>query len=225
MEGPVIYLPGVTYQYGEQGELDSSMPRPTLPFDETVRERFKQRTIANFSNRPQAWARLGELIAAKLQALPDNPFVRQDAWLCGLTEDGGPYVQGLFDRLQAYRDEIAQREADRQALEAERQSLEAEIEVKVLSQSATMAMVEVTARVGGQTLAFVCRNVFDVGYVVNPNYSVAPGLKPGGIANAGQWMNYTDGQGWQPVRALTDFEKKAQHYLTDFSPIRTAMRM
>lgn len=224
-EQPVIYVPMVTYQYGAEGNLDPSMLRPSLPFDTDIRERFKEWTIAQYPSHPQTWSRLSELVAGKLAALPDNPFVLEDAWLCGIIEDGGPHVKARFDQLSAFRQNQREEEEARLARETERQSLEAELSVKVLGKTSTAAKVEVTSRATGETLSFTCRNIFDVGYVINPNYAIAPGLKPGGIVNKGEWMTYTEGRGWEAVRPLTDFEKQAYRYLSHFSPIDTAIRM
>ena len=70
-----------------------------------------------------------------------------------------------------------------------------------------------------ESLEFVYRNIFDIGYVVNPNYAVAKDLKPGGLASNGKWQTFEAGKGWHDVRDLTDFEKRCLQYLDEFPPI------
>lgn len=69
----------------------------------------------------------------------------------------------------------------------------------------------------GEQLIFTERNIFDFGVVVNPAYSVAPGVSPGGLClnHEGNyyWHEFADGKGWIPVRELTENEKIALRYL------------
>lgn len=77
----------------------------------------------------------------------------------------------------------------------------------------------------GESLEFTCRNLFDVGYVVNPNYAVAEGLEEGGVTVDGKWRDFKSGEGWVEVRELTDFEKHCIKYLNEFSPVETGVRL
>ena len=65
-------------------------------------------------------------------------------------------------------------------------------------------------RIGGSTLSFTERNVFDFGIVINPDYEIIPG-ETGGIAiekdGVLQWHIFSSDNGWIPVRSLTDHEK------------------
>ena len=65
-------------------------------------------------------------------------------------------------------------------------------------------------RIGGVTLSFTERNIFDFGIVINPDYEIIPG-ESGGIAmqkdGAMQWHTFTSDSGWIPVRFLTEYEK------------------
>ena len=62
--------------------------------------------------------------------------------------------------------------------------------------------------IGGESLDYTERNMFDVGVVINPTYNVAPGVS-GGIAimkdGTLEWNTVGD-TGWYPVRPLTDNE-------------------
>lgn len=75
-----------------------------------------------------------------------------------------------------------------------------------------------------EKLKFVCRNIFDFGYVVNPDYEIVKGKK-GGIENDGMWQTFEEKGGWKDIRPLTDFEKKCLNYLYKFSPIGTSIRL
>jgi hypothetical protein len=86
------------------------------------------------------------------------------------------------------------------------------------------ANVELEDVITHEKLKFVCRNIFDFGYVVNPDYEIAKGKK-GGIENNGMWQTFQEKGCWKDVRALTDFEKKCLDYLYKFSPIGTGIRL
>lgn len=62
--------------------------------------------------------------------------------------------------------------------------------------------------IGGESLDYTERNMFDVGVVINPAYNVMPGVS-GGIAimkdGTLEW-NTIGENGWHPVRPLTDNE-------------------
>lgn len=109
--------------------------------------------------------------------------------------------------------------------EAERLNLESKIEITVLEKTSYSAHVKVVSKEFGETLRFHCRNVFDVGYVINPTYAIVPSMKPGGIVNGKEWMDFRPGSGRYPVRLLTEFELLAIRYLGMFSPIPSGIRM
>lgn len=129
-----------------------------------------------------------------------------------------------------------QREAEekRAALEAE----QAAMSVRVLEHengtpgedgTDPYAKVEITDPATGEKAQFTCRNIFDFGYVVNPNYPVVGGMEPGGLAtkrnDVWYWEEYKAGKGWYMVRPLTAFEVKSLEYLTKFPPIGTGARI
>lgn len=87
------------------------------------------------------------------------------------------------------------------------------------------AIVRMTDRKTGEQLEFTCRNIFDVGYVINPNYAVAEGLEPGGLCIEGKWKTFEDEKGWYYVRELTEFEKLCLEYLDTFPPVTDKIRM
>jgi len=130
--------------------------------------------------------------------------------------------------LDARNEELRKKAEARATREAER----ARMTVKILKQGRTMgeepdsyAEVEVTEQATGENACFVCRNIFDCGYVINPAYAVAEGLEPGGIANGGQWQTFDAERGWYDVRPLTGFEARAITYLRKFPPIYGGIRM
>ena len=66
--------------------------------------------------------------------------------------------------------------------------------------------------IGGEELCFVERNAFDIGTVINPDYAVAEGHTPGGVATCSEegltvWMDFVDSEGWVEVRPLTEKEE------------------
>jgi len=131
--------------------------------------------------------------------------------------------------------EIKERQAKEEKERIEREKRKASMKVTVLSNKTVkgpdgddlQALVSITD--GKETLEFVCRNIFDVGFLINPNYKLTPeSEKKGGLPNNdnGQliWMNFTE-DGWINVREMTDFEKRCVKYLEEFSPINTEFRM
>jgi hypothetical protein len=93
-----------------------------------------------------------------------------------------------------------------------------------------VALVRMTSREDGTALEFKCRNIFDFGYVVNPDYEVMPGKK-GGLSDVDRetgvwfWMWYESGEGWNRVREMTAFERDCMEYLGEFPPIADGIRM
>ena len=67
-----------------------------------------------------------------------------------------------------------------------------------------------TFSIGGETLKFTERNVFDVGVVINPDYPIKPGHRSGGIAieedGVLQWSGF-EKAGTSMMRPLTENEK------------------
>ena len=67
-----------------------------------------------------------------------------------------------------------------------------------------------TFQINGDRLSFLERSVFDFGVVITPKYSIDDSLEKGGIAlmrnNTLQWYTSSKGNGWIPVRPLTDGE-------------------
>lgn len=63
--------------------------------------------------------------------------------------------------------------------------------------------------IGGETLSFTERSVFDFGIVINPDYEISPG-ESGGIAiqknGTFQWYTLSSDKGLIPMRPLTDHE-------------------
>lgn len=118
---------------------------------------------------------------------------------------------------------------ERDAREARRASMKVEILEKGYfgkgEDSEVYANVEITDLATGESAKFACRNVFDVGYIVNPLYAVAAGLQPGGVAVRGHWEIFRDDTGWVTARPLTPFEKKALDYLREFPPVDSGIRM
>lgn len=72
----------------------------------------------------------------------------------------------------------------------------------------------------GEKLTFIERNLFDVGVVINPSYSISQEIESGGLCmdldGIKQWYNFTGDAGWQPVRELTVNEITALEYLHIF---------
>jgi len=116
---------------------------------------------------------------------------------------------------------------------AEKEARRASMKVEILEKgnfgkdedSEIYANVEITDPATGESAKFACRNVFDVGYIVNPLYAVAAGLQPGGVAVRGHWEIFRDDTGWITARPLTLFEKKALDYLHEFPPVDSGIRM
>ncbi len=77
---------------------------------------------------------------------------------------------------------------------------------------------KVEVQEGDQKLRFIYRNIFDFGLVINPDYEIIPGLKAG-MAKDGYWWDFDDEKLWQPVRELTEFEKRAIDYLYEINPL------
>lgn len=106
----LIYGDEVSFLGAEEGEVDTSHGAGIpLPFGEDVPERYRQVVLAAHGGRGElAWARLQATSREMLQSLPENPFVQQQAWLCGLHKDGGPHVALMRERQLREIEEEAQ---------------------------------------------------------------------------------------------------------------------
>jgi len=157
----------------------------------------------------------------------------------GLYTPGGWYeieYAKLLPYIEAYR---RKKEETRRRQEEERARYEAEkaaMNVKVVERGTAYseapdpyAVVEVTDPQTNESARFVCRNIFDCGYVINPDYAVADGLEPGGLPvktkGVWHWQSYKHREGWHNVRPMTEFEVKAVEYLHRFPPVSKEVRM
>ena len=84
------------------------------------------------------------------------------------------------------------------------------------------AEVEITDLASGETKRFNCRNLFDVGYVINPMYPVAEGAR-GGIEMNGYWDTGVGDEN-RKIK-ITEVERRMLDYLYEFSPVDTGIRM
>jgi len=133
------------------------------------------------------------------------------------------------DLIQILAEMEAEEKREREEREARRNSLKCEVlkQKKVRGGDGIdlCALVHLTDPKTGESLQFECRNIFDVGYVINPNYPIAEGMEPGGIEIEGKWHDFDEHKGWYPVRELTEFEKRCLAYLREFPPIYNGIRM
>lgn len=129
-------------------------------------------------------------------------------------------------------EKIKQRQEDRRIKDEEIEKRRNSLKLEILSSGQDngsdgvdyYAKIKLTDEETGESLQFMCRNIFDVGYVINPEYEIAKGID-GGIIMDGQWHDFESGKGWYPVRELTDFEAKCIKYLKEFSPISKNVRL
>lgn len=116
----------------------------------------------------------------------------------------------------------------KQLLEGERKEMKVEILKSGFTygeESDPGVQVKITDIATRETASFICRNVFDFGYIVNPDFAIEEGLEPGGLLSEGKWKTFEADKGWYPVRAATAFELKAVKYLHKFPPIDKEIRM
>ena len=140
----------------------------------------------------------------------------------------------LTDILQGRIEKKKEEDMQKQKLEEERKTMQIEIIKQGYAEGEEKnpyAIVEVTDMITGEKAQFQCRNIFDFGYTINPNYSVAEGLEIGGLVitdketNKKYWQMFESGKGWYNVRELTEFESKAINYLNKFPPVYSGIRM
>lgn len=108
----------------------------------------------------------------------------------------------------------AKQEADRQEREQIMSKI-ASVETKAVTIEdeggrTVMYQHKVTMQ-SGTVYEFQDRNIFDFGRVINPKYSIAEGVKPGGLCSRDTdgdyiWQTFNDSKGWVPVRPLTEEE-------------------
>jgi len=125
--------------------------------------------------------------------------------------------------------EEAEKEMERkEKMEKERKSLSLKILKNGQNEGSDgtdfYTIVQLTNPETGETLKFNCRNVFDVGYVINPEYEIEKGIK-GGMVSDDKWQAFDHKKGWHSVRKLTEFEKKCIDYLHRFPPLDTEARL
>lgn len=129
--------------------------------------------------------------------------------------------------IESVRKKIEEERKRKEEIEKKRKSLIIEVISKGKEYNEDVdfyAKVKLTSPETGESLSFICRNIFDAGYVINPDYEIVKGER-GGIAVKGYWEIFESGKGWYPVRELTEFEKKCIDYLNEFPPISTAIRL
>lgn len=227
-----LFVRTITYQYDQKGRIDTAMGGPSIEvsMDEDIDQLpARYRAWIEERSRPGTWDRLVELTAAQLARLSDNKIVNEAAWLCGLHPDGGEDVAAMRAwqiKARARRDEEAARKAERERLKA---AAAEGIVCTVVERWPYGASVRVTVD-GGEPLCFQCRNIFDVGYVVNPEYEIAPGVT-GGLATRSApdapliWQHFVRPATWSDVRLVTPEEERALVYLGWWPPIETKIRM
>lgn len=133
----------------------------------------------------------------------------------------------LYDEGLIILDEIKEKkERKRIEIDREKKSLNMQIieegDEGKRYDSDIFAKVKIIDPQSNESLEFNCRNIFDFGYVVNPNYLI--GDEYGGIATNGYWEQFKE-NGWTKIRELTKFEEKCVEYLHKFPPIRTDIRL
>lgn len=130
--------------------------------------------------------------------------------------------------LQSTIEKKVEKQKTNNALEQEKQSMKIEILKQGYEQGEEKdpyVKVKITDVKTGESAQFICRNIFDVGYVVNPNFAITEGMELGGLLNKGKWETFEAGKGWYPVREATEFELKAVEYLYKFPLISKEIRM
>lgn len=109
METVTTTVPSLTRQYKDEGELDTSHGRPRIEMSEDVQSRFRETFVKSWNvgkwDGQQSWNRLCELVADELARLPDNEFVRKDAWLCGLLPEMPAYIRQSLEKIERNRQE------------------------------------------------------------------------------------------------------------------------
>lgn len=77
-------------------------PTVPLPFGEDAPTRYRLMVLERYGVKGEAaWRTLVETSRALIERMPENEFVHQQAWLCGLHGDGGRLVAVLRERQAA----------------------------------------------------------------------------------------------------------------------------
>lgn len=73
-----------------------------------------------------------------------------------------------------------------------------------------------TITINGQTFEFAERNIFDFGRVINPCYSVMPGMEPGGLMLKRDGRYFWSGPTPEPAREVSGAELKAYNIISKY---------
>lgn len=139
----------------------------------------------------------------------------------------------LTDILQGRIEKKKEEDIAKELLEQEKKTMQIKIIKQGYSQGEEKdpyAIVEIADPITKEKAQFQCRNIFDFGYTINPNYAITEGLEIGGLAITDKetgkkyWQDLGE-HGWYNVRELTEFESKAINYLYKFPPIYSGIRM
>jgi hypothetical protein len=135
----------------------------------------------------------------------------------------------LEDILQGRIEKKKEKDVTKQILEEEKKTMIIEILKQGYNQEEEKdpyAKIKITNPITNESALFNCRNIFDFGYVVNPDFAIVKGIEPGGMLNKeNYWETFEHNKGWYPVRKATEFEIKAVKYLYKFPPIYSGIRM
>lgn len=182
-------------------------------------EEEKQRFVPAF--REYGLVAIGPEEKLEYISWKDSPKRSADGVFCGsenhawiVSEEEADAFRSLnAARMQAAQEKRAADEALQREKEAQRAAEEAQIRAHFERWDVTL-IEEFTAkhtfRIGGETLVFLERDIFDYGRAVNPDYAIAPGIVSGlcdtNADNVLVWMHSVEGAGWQEVRPLTEHE-------------------
>lgn len=103
------FAPEVTFQYSPEGQ-ESPGEGMKMPLREDSPAIYRRRMMQQWHGSKHAdkvWIRLQELVQAKLEKLPDNKFVQQEAWLAGLApmpEDVKQSIETQRTKRQSRKD-------------------------------------------------------------------------------------------------------------------------
>jgi hypothetical protein len=225
-----IYGPGLTYQYSEEGEVDTShggghnlevdlLTTDLLHVPSLWQASFKKKWRGHDPDK--ALARLQELEARSLERLPGNPFVLRSAWVIGVLP-----ANQVPQEWVAARQRVWEAQAEKEADEAREGARKAALELRfaeygitlvssVLEGGAEPSYLYTLRGASGREWRFRDRNIFDFGRVVNPAYPILPGRAEGGLCNTDPetgtryWMDFQGQGGWCKVRDLDPEESVA----------------
>lgn len=230
-----VNAPNLTYQYSKAGEIATSagskigiavrrVPQDFRPPHHThhdlivdliddIPAAYKEEIISRWQKK--GWERLQELTKALLAKLPENAAVQESAWIVGLHPDGGSYIAKLRQRYADSKTAV-EAEIDRATAKQNRiQELEALLKIEILRQETVKHNEGVDYRASVQIdgKVYVCRNIFDVGYVIHP-----PSGK--GVALENKWWT-SDGE----EQLMSPDELLAVEYLRLRPPVSAGLNM